>query len=140
MELNILKNLKYEIITASPYQFLTILFQNLKEIDRKKDEIIYLAQYILELSLLEYKMLKFPASVKACAALYIARKLLKYENSWSKELKNVFQIYDGVLRTCAKEFTELVNFGNKTILKSLRNKYMSERFLGVYKIVENFSK
>lgn len=137
MEANILKNLNYEVLTASPYQFLSIISQELKGTERIQESIL-LAQYILELSLLEYKSLKFNASVKACAAIYISRKMLNFDNPWSSEIKQVFSLRDGLVKDCAKQFTELMIFANKTALKSCKTKYSSKEFLKVHKFIEKF--
>jgi len=162
MEICILKNLKYELLTASPYQFLTIIIQFLNENDKedkevKKDEdknedkdtynnynkdliqrTTNLAMYILELTLIEYKMLKYPCSVKACSAVYISRKLLKCKYAWSADLKSVFPVRDGVIRSCAKEITDLINIANKKDYKNCKRKYSSEQYLNVRSIVQNF--
>ena len=139
MEFNILKNLKYEVLTASPYQFLTILIQGISEDLENKDATLYLSQYILELSLLDYKMLEFPSSVKACSAIYIARKLLKFKQAWSQELKAIFKISDSIIKKCAKELMELINFANKTTLKNCKRKYEKDEKENVAKIIQEFS-
>jgi len=137
LEIIILKNLKYELLTTSSYQFLTIIAQNLKD-DSDKELTLNLALYILDLTLLEYKMLKFPSSVKACASIYIARKLLKYKDAWNHEIKNVFSFCDGVIRGCSTEITDLINLANKSSFKNCKKKYSSIEFLNVSKILEDF--
>lgn len=52
------------------------------------DEIVEnLSKYLIELPLIEYKMLKFSPSMIAAGAIYLAMKILKRENPWNRHLK-----------------------------------------------------
>lgn len=53
-----------------------------------EDRIFYLGQFLVELSLVEYRMLKHHPSMLASAALYMSMKILKKEQfKWSEKLK-----------------------------------------------------
>ncbi len=136
MESEILKSLKYEILTTSPFELLSIINKSLSD---NTNEIYCLAQYLLELSLLEYKMLKYLSSVKASAAMYIARKVLLKENSWNNELKTIFpNNNNGMVKNCAKEFSDLINYANSTSLKNCKKKYTNIKYLNVADVFDEF--
>lgn len=148
-ELDILSKLNYDIFIASSYQFLTCVFLNLygesdinKLKDKNKDAIklFYLSNYLLELTLLDYKMLRYDSSVKACASVYIAKKLNYIESAWSQDLKSIFPVIESEVRTCAKELTDLINFINNSKLKYCSKKYSSDKYLNIIKVIDNFRK
>jgi cyclin B len=45
-----------------------------------------LSRYLIELPLIEYKMLKFSPSMIAAGAVYLSMKILKRENPWNQDL------------------------------------------------------
>lgn len=79
MEKRILFVLDFDIQLTSPFRFLE-RFSKLANLDKVS---FFLSQYMLELGLLDSKMNMFPASVQAIAAIYTARKYLKYYNNKS---------------------------------------------------------
>lgn len=50
-----------------------------------------LSRYLIELPLIEYKMLKFSPSMIAAGAVYLAMKILKRENPWNQDLQHETQ-------------------------------------------------
>lgn len=71
MESLILKQLNFDLTSTSAYRFSQRLVF-LSEADKK---IEYLTQYLLELSLVEYKMLKYSPSLLGASAVYIAHHI-----------------------------------------------------------------
>jgi len=45
-----------------------------------------LARYLIELQLIEYRMLKYNPSAIAAASIYVAFHILKIKIDWSKDL------------------------------------------------------
>ncbi len=67
-EYNMLKTLNFEITHCSSWKFL----QRYQKVSASDDFILSMARYLLELSLVEYRMLKHSPSMLAAAALYLA--------------------------------------------------------------------
>ena len=73
MEANIIKTLDFNLVFNTSYNFLEP-FCKLVEFQPKK---FYLAQYILELALLDAHFLKYRQSMLACSAIYLINKIKK---------------------------------------------------------------
>ena len=80
MEGQILYALNFNVTTSSSYLFLQ-RFSKLMEADNKT---YMMARYLLELSLVEYSMLKYTPSNVAASAIYLAAKIFKMKNFWNK--------------------------------------------------------
>jgi hypothetical protein len=78
MEADIVKTLDFNLIFNTSYSFLEP-FCKLVEFEPKK---FYLAQYILELALLDANFLKYRQSMLACSAIYLINKIKKSEIAW----------------------------------------------------------
>jgi hypothetical protein len=76
MEYEILKTLNFDLLCVSPLLFLK-KFHNISQGNYK---CLLLAQFILEISLLEIKALNYLPSILASASLYISRKLVLFKN------------------------------------------------------------
>ena len=76
MELQILEQLDFDIQLASAYRFL----ERYAKLTRLDEVTFYLAQYMLELGLLDSKMHQFTQSLQAISAIYMARKFLRLYN------------------------------------------------------------
>jgi len=74
MEYKMLTKMEFNITTPSSYRFLERIFKLCPEADEK---IFNLSRYLIELSLVEYRMLKHPPSMLASAALFLSMKILK---------------------------------------------------------------
>src|SRR5690606_27022198 len=94
----------------------------------------YLAQYILEFSLLEYRMLNYSSSIKAAASLYISRKLLKMETSWPQCLVMASQYQDKDIKSCVKDLCKILELIPNIKLKSCIIKFSSPKYMEVAKI------
>ena len=73
MEYLVLSKLNFDILTVSPYRFL----ERYNFICGNNELTFYLAQFILELLLMELPLNLYVNSFKAATSLYIARKILK---------------------------------------------------------------
>ena len=73
MEGLILQTLNFNVTINSSYLFLE---RYVKLLNPTK-KCYFMARYLLELSLVEYKMLKYSSRLIAIAALYLACKIMK---------------------------------------------------------------
>ncbi len=78
MERLMLVSLDFNLSTPTPVHFL----RRFSKAARSDSKIHTLSKYLIELSLLEYKMLEYLPSITAAAAVYIARKMCKITPLW----------------------------------------------------------
>ncbi len=90
-----------------------------------------LAQYLLELSLVEAGMLKYPPSVAAAAALYLANKLCEGQETRMARLAGYG---DKALNTCAKDMVTMLQTVPKSSLQAVRRKFSSAKYMEVAQI------
>ena len=74
MEYFMLTKLDFNCTTPSAYRFL----QRYAKVVSADEVVFHLAQYLIELPLMEYKMLRYSPSMMASAALYVALRILKF--------------------------------------------------------------
>lgn len=71
MEQQILFKLEFQMSETSSYRFL----ERYSKIAKADSVMFFLAQYLLELALLDSKMNQYPPSLQASAALYVAMRV-----------------------------------------------------------------
>lgn len=135
MEYSILSSLQFEILHVSAFRFLERFhFISHDQTDKKS---FFLSQYFLEISLLDYDMLKFSNSLQAAASLYLARKFLKTDpkNSWPSSLSSQSGYSEKDLEECTKDLCSLVTYVLKCKLKTVMRKFQHENYLGVSNLI-----
>jgi len=75
MERSILITLEFNITTSSSFRFL----QRFSKVAKAKDQVFHLAQYLIELTLIEQRMLVYKPSQIAASALFLAFKIMYRE-------------------------------------------------------------
>lgn len=130
MESRVLSKLKFDIQSVSPFRLLECIVFMCG--DNRK--LFNLSQFILELSLVEYTMWKYIPSVKACASVFIARKILKLLPTWPKNLVNTWDYTEVSLRMCLKDLCCIIDMSSKCSLKGVRNKFSSVEYDEVSKL------
>lgn len=101
MEYKMLTKIDFNVTTPSSYRFLERIYKLCPEADER---VFNLSRYLIELSLVEYRMLKHHPSMLASAALFLSMKILKKEHShWTDKLKGATQFSEAQIRQCAKD-------------------------------------
>lgn len=128
MESDILSSLEFNITQPSPLRFLEILKLNMK----LDDETFILCQYILELCISDYSMIKYSPGILSTCVVYIIQKMNKNENEllWSmsglnKENENI--------RECIKRICVVITNIEKMQFTAIKKKYSLESNKGVAK-------
>jgi len=111
MEKAILFDLDFDIQLTSPYRFL----ERFSKVAKLDSITFSLSHYMLELGLFDSKMNQYSPSLQAVAAIYTAKKYLKfYNNSYPEEvtpcladfgLTSIYQSDE--VKDCARCFNEL---------------------------------
>lgn len=132
MEATILQTLNFMICRPTAYHFLE-RFQRLNGCTEAHKD---LAQYVLELTLVDYRMVQFTPSVLAGAAVLLSNKLLRRKPSWPADLARQSGMEEEAVKTCAKELCSLLESAETNSLQAVRKKFSQQRFHQVAK--QNF--
>jgi cyclin B len=129
MEVSILQALQFKVCRPTAMHFLD-RYQCANECtDSHRD----LAQYILELSLVEYKMLKYPPSHQAAASILLSNKLLR-KASWAPAVAKLTKMTEPMLKECAKEMCAVLESVENSSLQAVRRKFSQAKYHSVAKL------
>jgi cyclin B len=133
-EYEILSGLDFDILYNSSYKFLTFLHSI---VEKDNDKLLYLAQFILEVSLENIDILEFSQSKRALAALLLAKKIMKIKKSWN-DVKLYYNYNENEIKNIQKKMIILLNNVMKSKNKnSVFEKFESSRYKSVSSILEN---
>jgi cyclin B len=131
MENDILAVLQYNVTVPSGFRYLEIYNYFLKI-----DETSFMfCRYLLELFLVDYKMLKYNPSLLASSTLYITVKITK-----KGDIEKVCELTgytEEKLRECAKDICVIMDGVEKSSLQAVKKKFSLSKFLEVAKIKFN---
>ena len=130
MEGKILEVLKFNLLTHSANFFL----ERFAQLTDCTEKALMLARYLLELSLVEYKMIKFSPIHLASSAVYLSKKLFKLENPWTDTLQRNTNMTEAEVRICAKDMCLLLQYSDKNNLQAVKRKFSTPKFLGISKV------
>ena len=128
MEYKMLKSLNFDITFPTQWSFFEIFTEKLK----LEQKVYYLAWFLMELSLINYKMLKFKYSQIAASSILIAIKALNYFNEVEFE-KNI-GYKESELQECVKEINSFNAYNSTHSLQAIRKKFSSKKYFEVSKI------
>lgn len=131
MEGKILSGLEFNLTSTSAGRFLE-RYNLLNEPGNEKK--YSMARYLIELSLVEYKMLKYSPSLLAASALYLSNKIFKSKAAWSDILARNAKFTEAELRPCAKDLCILMQNADKSNLQAVRRKFSNPKYHSVSKI------
>jgi hypothetical protein len=106
MEYTILSVLEFNLTSPSSYRFLERFF---KVSNSDNMALFNLSRYLIELPLIEYRMLKYTPSNIASSALFLANKILiPQSQSWTETLISNTGFTESSLKPCAKDLCILL--------------------------------
>ncbi len=119
-EAAMLKTLNHSLTAVTP----NLLLSRLCALDQRCNKRVYfMANYLVELALLEYRMLKYKPSVQAAAALYLAHKVLKVVPAWEGFLEKYTGYTEPIIKGCAKDMCALMKGIETSKLQEVKHKY-----------------
>jgi cyclin B len=131
MENDILSALEFNVTVPSSFRFLEVFSHYLK-----LDENCFMfCRYLLELFLIEYRMIKYCPSILAAASIYIALKITKKPEA--NMVPKITNYSEEKLRECAKDICIILDNVEKSSLQAIRKKFSLPKFLEVAKIKLN---
>lgn len=130
MEVTLLTTLDFKICRPTPMQF----FERYQAVNECTDTQRDLAQYLLELTLVDYNMIKYSSSHLAAAALLLSNKLLKRQCSWTAAAARDTHFTEQMLKECAKEMCPLLEYAEHNPLQAVRKKFSLSKYHSVAKL------
>ena len=131
MENEMLAALEYNITVPSAFRYLEIYNYFLK-----LDESSFMfCRYLLELFLVDYKMLKFNPSLLAASTLFITIKITK-----KGEIEKIIELTNYAeekFKECAKDICLILDNVEKSTLQAVKKKFALAKYLEVSKIKFN---
>jgi cyclin B len=135
MECAMLSTLSFQVVVPTAAHF----FDFLEKANNGNCDAVHrtLAQYILELGLLDFRMLKHTPSHAVSAALLLSNQLLKVSPAWSGSMIRLSRHTEESLRECVEEFRGLLGADFARAggqLQALHKKFSAKEHYGVAKM------
>jgi cyclin B len=130
MEVAMLSALDFKVCRPTPVQFL----ERYQSINGCTEAHRDLAQYLLELTLVDYNMLKYSPSRLAAAAVLLSNKLLRRQPSWRATAEQQTHFTEQMLKECAKEMCALLEYAEQNPLQAVRKKFSQQKYHSVAKL------
>lgn len=125
---HIISTLNFNLTTPSSFRFLE-RYTRLIDMDPKA---FNLCRYVLELGLIEYRMLKYNPSLLACGSIYLCNKLCK-KAGWNEVLERNCKYDENTVKQCAKDLLVLLRDVDKVSLQAVKRKFSSGKYHEVAK-------
>ena len=135
MEHSMLSTLEFSITTPSAYRFL----ERFSKVANASPKLWNFARYLIELPLIEQRMLKYSPSNMAASAIYLALKIIyRGDGEWTPALESHSGYNEQQLRACAKDMCILLQGIERCSLQAVRKKFTLQRYQEVALIrIEN---
>jgi cyclin B len=131
MENEMLATLEYNITVPSSFRYLEIYNYFLK-----LDESAFMfCRYLLELFLVDYKMLKYNPTWLAASTLFITLKITK--KGEIEKITELTNYTEDKLRECSKDICLIIDNVDKSTLQAVKKKFSLAKYLEVAKIKFN---
>ncbi|KAJ8762900.1 hypothetical protein K2173_023029 [Erythroxylum novogranatense] len=135
MESAVLNYLKFEMTAPTAKCFLRRFVRVAHEINEVPPmQLECMANYITELSLVEYSMLCYAPSLLAASSIFLAKYiLLPSKRPWNPTLQHYTQYQPSDLGDCVKDLHRLCFNCNSSTLPAIREKYSQHKYKFVAK-------
>ena len=130
LEQKVLNTLQFNFNIPSSNRFL----ERFGKVLGSSKKTILFAQYLLESSLVEYRMLKYSQSLIASSALYTSHKLNNNTEKWGDEMWKLTAQTPKDLSPCIKDMILLLEEAPKASLQAVRKKFATVKYMEVSQI------
>ncbi|CAM8878165.1 unnamed protein product [Rhodiola kirilowii] len=130
MESSVLNYLKFEMTSPTVKCFLRRFVRAAQDINEVPSlQLECMANYIAELSLLEYNMLRYAPSLVAASSIFLAKYiLLPTRKPWDSTLTRYTQYQPSELHDCVKALHHLYRDSPSSSLPAIREKYSQHKY------------
>ena len=133
-EYEILVGLNFDILYNSSYKYLTFLHSIA---DKDNLKLLYLAQFMLELSLENIDILEYSQCLRALSALILAKKMLRITKSWNT-LRLYYDYNESDVKKVQKKLINLLTQAIKSKTKNaIYEKFESSKYKSVSSLLDN---
>lgn len=129
MEQQVLKTLCFSVAIPSSYRFLQTFAEELG----CGKKVRCMAEYIVELALLDCQILKSKPSLIAASALYIANRLINKTKSWKESMVSKTRYGDADMKHAIKQLIVIMQLSEKSPFKATRSKFALAKYMEVSK-------
>jgi cyclin B len=138
MESDILSALEFNLTMPSSFRFIEIYHYYLNY----DPLVLSFIFYLLDLTVVDYRMIKYKSSLVGAAVCYVSSKLLHKENvlknsnidSDTERLYELSGYSEEEIKICAKDICLIYDYSDKTGLTAIKKKYSLPKFSEVAKI------
>lgn len=130
MERKMLQTLDFNIQITSSFRFL----ERYCKVAKVESLIFNLSRYLIELSLLNCKSLRFSNSNIAASALYLSLKMTRHPNPWTELMVHHTQYTEQAVRPCAKDLFLLLQDAQTSTLEAVKKKFALPKYQEVSRI------
>jgi len=131
MEISMLTALEFNLCAPTVVHFQ----ETFQRMNQSNELQRHLLAYVVELSICDYKMLRYPPSHVAAAAILLANKLMKVQPTWPPAMTKQVGHEHVQIRECAKELYGLFESAEGDSLQAVRRKYSGAHYQSVAKKV-----
>jgi len=124
MEVAMLTALNFQLCQPTAFHFLQWFQKANLAAEPHQD----LAQYMLELALVDYKMIRYSPSHQAAAAVLLSNKLLRRQPAWTPTAVKQTEMTEQMLKCCMKDIRCLLGDAEHNSLQAVRKKYSHAKF------------
>ena len=133
MEQIVMKKLDFDILAPTCDEFFAINAENFEFTEKQK----FFGEYFLDISLIDYHLLKYKQSTIAVACGYIVIKFFNL-NGVNQIINNTYpDIKPKEVKDCARDLCYLVKNLSKNSLAATKNKYISNKYMKVAQLCED---
>lgn len=129
MEEKMLKTLGYRVTSPTTYQFVN---RFLKASGSTNEKTRCFALYVIDRSLQEYRLIKYPPSVIAASAVHIARTQMNERPTWHSTLEHHTTYSESCIALCIRDIKEMIwsyqNGIKSSKLTAVKRKYSKAKF------------
>ncbi|TVU50147.1 hypothetical protein EJB05_01504 [Eragrostis curvula] len=133
MECQVLNVLGFHLSTPTPKMFVRRFLRAAQATcNARNTTLVHLANYLVEMTLIDYGFLKFLPSVVSASAVFLARWTLnQFDHPWNSTLEHYTSYKSSDLRFCVRALWELQHNMGNCDLKTIHEKYMLSKYESV---------
>ncbi|KAK9820270.1 hypothetical protein WJX72_008376 [[Myrmecia] bisecta] len=131
MEKLMLNTLRFNLTVPTPYSFMARYLKAASTVDKQTTTY---AAYLVELSLPDFSMLKYPYSMVAAAAIFVANKTTNKMPAFPRSLQKHSGFTEQAIRPCAVALATLQRKAGNSSLVAVYKKYSNQKFMEVARL------
>lgn len=133
MEAAVLVALDFQIVVPTQVHFL----DRLERVNGCDAVHKSLAQYCLELALIDLRSLRYPPSIMVSSALWLSNEILNRKPAWPAAMVHHSRRSEAALMPCVEDLKAILDSAKSSQLQAVQRKYRLEQNFSVANLVAN---